>query len=264
MIGANRFRCSALVGALALCLFPSAPSLAGLARSDLDRVGVFPPDDARAPLDIGVVEAHEGRVTSLGDVLGGRPTLLLFVDFNCRNLCDPMASMLMGAAGATGLPAESFNLAFAGLDPRADPGDARSLMSRLGIERTSSRPWVLTIPDAPLARLTQALGYTALYDPGTESFAHPAVALLLAPDGRLARALSPLALTGGDLRLALVEAGEGRIGGIRDQLALLCYGYDAARGLYTPLVRRMLMGGGGLVVLALALFVVTLHRRSRA
>ena len=37
-----------------------------------------------------------------------------------------------------------------------------------------------------------------------------AAALLLAADGRLSRVLSPLALTGRDLRLALIEAGEGR------------------------------------------------------
>ena len=249
---------------LLLCILASSPSAAGLTRSDLDRVGIAPPADARAPLDIDMIDAREGRAASLGSVFDGRATLLLFVDFNCRNLCDPMASMVLSAAGATGLPARSFGLALVGLDPHADPADARRLMSRLDLTGTASSAQVLTLAQAPLARLTQALGYTALYDAETDSFAHPASALLLAPDGRLTRVLSPLALTGNDLRLALVEASEGRIGGFRDQVALLCYGYDAARGVYTPLVRRMLMVGGGLIVLTLVLFVAILRHRSRA
>ncbi len=55
-------------------------------------------------------------------------------------------------------------------------------------------------------RVTRALGYAYAYDRDTDTYAHPAGALVLAGDGRVARVLSPLAMTGRDLRLALVEA----------------------------------------------------------
>lgn len=251
--------------ALLPALLASEPATAGLARSDLDRVTASPAADARVPLDLDLVEAPEGRPTTLARVLDGRPTLLLPVDFKCRNLCDPMASMLVSAARATGLPPDSFTLAFVGLDPRDDLAAAsRQLAAIREGQGADVAPRTVIAAPAPLANLLRALGYTAIYDAETDSFAHPAVAMLLTRDGRVARALSPLALTGGDLRLALVEAGEGRIGGIRDQLALICYGFDAAQGIYTPAIRRILMWGGALCLLALALFLVALHRVARA
>ena len=57
---------------------------------------------------------------------------------------------------------------------------------------------------------------------------------MLTADGRVARALSSLALNPRDLRLALVEAGEGRIGGLADRITLLCSGFDPVHGVYTP------------------------------
>jgi protein SCO1 len=78
-----------------------------------------------------------------------------------------------------------------------------------------------------------------------------------------ARVLSPLALTGRDLRLALTEAGEGRVGGLTDRLALLCYGFDAARGLYTPLIQRILTVAGLVTILAIGLLILGLSRLTR-
>ena len=47
-----------------------------------------------------------------------------------------------------------------------------------------------------------------------------------------------------DLRLALTEAGEGKLGGWRDQLLLLCYHYDPGTGRYGPLIWTALRVGG--------------------
>src|SRR5258707_442904 len=58
---------------------------------------------------------------------------------------------------------------------------------------------------------------------------------------RLERMLSGLALDPTDLRLALVEAGEGRIGNLADTVRLICYGFDPAAGIYTLSVHRLLL-----------------------
>jgi protein SCO1/2 len=213
-------------------LFVSGPACARLNPSELARVAVAPPEGAQAPLDLKVTDALTGQATTLGQALAGRPALLLPVDYTCGNVCDPMVSMSADALAATGLAPDDSALVLVGIDPRDDAAAARRMLKdTLGERVTSVRPKALIVSDAALARLTGTLGYTAVYDPGTDSFAHPAAALLLAGDGRVARVLTPLALTGRDLRFALTEAGEGRIGGLADRLALLCYGYDAARGV---------------------------------
>ena len=72
-----------------------------------------------------------------------------------------------------------------------------------------------------------------MYDAEHDQFAHPAAAYVLTKDGRIARVLSGLGLSGGDLRLALVEAGQGHVGTLLDQITLRCFGFDPARGIYT-------------------------------
>jgi protein SCO1/2 len=245
-------------------LFVSGPACARLNPSELARVAVAPPEGAQAPLDLKVTDALTGQATTLGQALAGRPALLLPVDYTCGNVCDPMVSMSADALAATGLAPDDSALVLVGIDPRDDAAAARRMLKdTLGERVTSVRPKALIVSDAALARLTGTLGYTAVYDPGTDSFAHPAAALLLAGDGRVARVLTPLALTGRDLRFALTEAGEGRIGGLADRLALLCYGYDAARGVYTPLVRRILTVAGLVTILAIGLLILGLTRLAR-
>ena len=256
-------RSRAVLPFLALCL-AALPASARLNQAELARIAVAPPPGARVPLDLPVTDARTGLATTLGQALAGRPTLLLPVDYTCGNVCDPMVSMSADALAATGLAADDYALVLVGIDPRDDAAAARRMIREtLGDRAASLRLQPLIATDAAVTRLTGAVGYTALFDAGTDSFAHPAAALLLAGDGRLARVLSPLALTGRDLRLALTEAGAGRIGGLTDRLALLCYGFDAVRGVYTPLIQRILAVAGIVTILAIGLLILVLTRLTR-
>jgi protein SCO1/2 len=67
------------------------------------------------------------------------------------------------------------------------------------------------------------------------------------------------------LKLALTEAGEGRLGTWGDQLLLLCYHYDAQTGRYDSIVGWLLRIGGGLTVaLGAGLIGIALLRERRA
>ncbi|MEL6062679.1 MULTISPECIES: SCO family protein [unclassified Methylobacterium] len=249
---------------VAILVLATSPVRARLAQADLARVAVAPPQGAHAPLDLTAMEAETGQAVTLGSVIGGRPVLLLPVDYTCGNVCDPMVSMSADALAATGLAPDAYAFVLVGIDPRDDTAAARRMLAdTLGGRVTSVHPRALIVSEAALKRLMASFGYTAIYDAGTDSFAHPAAALLLAGDGRVARVLSPLALTGRDLRLALTEAGEGRVGGLADRLALLCYGYDAARGIYTPMIQRILTVAGLVTILAIGLLIVGLTRLAR-
>ncbi|TGD99120.1 electron transporter [Methylobacterium nonmethylotrophicum] len=249
----------------ALLLGLAGPAAAGLTQNDLSGVRLAPPPGARAPLDASLTDAADGRHLSLGQALAGRPSLLIPLDYACRNVCDPMLAVAGTALAATGLaPGTDYRLVTLGINPRADAGTARAMVAaQLGAGPLFASAVVLTGAPGPVEAVTRAVGYAYAYDRDTESYAHPAGALVLAGDGRVARALSPLAMTARDLRLALVEAGEGRVGALSDRLLLLCYGYDPQTGIYTPLIRRILAGSGAATVAGIALLVLWLHRRSR-
>jgi protein SCO1/2 len=81
--------------------------------------------------------------------------------------------------------------------------------------------------------------------------------------GRVARVLTGIGLSGDDMRLALVEAGEGRIGTVRDRIRLLCSGFDPAHGTYNVLVSRLLAATGAATLLALGGLLTVLFLMGR-
>lgn len=240
-------------------LAPGGFAEARLARAELDRVALAPAPGARAPLDLPVTDALTGETTRLGAVLDGHPALLLPVDYTCSNVCDPMIGLSGDALAKTGLDPKDRRLVLVGIDPKDDAATARERIAAVWGDRPA-RPVTLVADAAGITRLTSDLGYRYAYDEASDSFAHPAAALLLTSDGRLARVLSPLALDGKDLRLALTEAGEGQVGTLSDRLALLCYGYDAAKGVYTPLIARILTIAGVATILAIGGLILALIR----
>ena len=140
-----------------------------------------------------------------------------------------------------------------GLDPKDSAADARAMrLNEIGDGALATASVLLQADEKTVTAITAAVGYRYAYDPAIDQFAHPAEVFVLTADGRVARTLSGLGLDAADLRLALVEAGEGQIGTFADRLHLLCYGFDPAKGIYTPTIQRWLAVSAALTLLALA------------
>ena len=89
----------------------------------------------------------------------------------------------------------------------------------------------------------------------------PSGLLIAAPDGRLSRYFYGVRFAPRDLRLALVQAGDSRIGSPVDQLLLLCFHYDPRTGRYGVAITHVMRLAGVLAALLLGGYVgVTLVR----
>ena len=198
--------------------------------------------------------------------LGGRPALLLPVDYTCKTTCGPALSILTDAVSETGLvPGRDFRLVLVGIDPRDGAAEAHAFADpQIGGTPLAASTSILTGDGEAVARLTHAIGYSFTFDAANDAFAHPTGLVALTADGHVARALSSLALNPKDLKFALVEAGQGRIGGIITRLTLLCYGFDAAHGIYTASIARILQLAGAATVALVGLGICWLTWRSNA
>jgi protein SCO1/2 len=234
--------------ALAFCLMPVAAQ-AGLSEAQLAAVVVAPPRGARAPLDMRFRD-RGGTEIALAEATGGRPTLLMPVDYTCRETCGPAMSIAAGALRESGLAAgRDYSVVVVGIDPRDGPAEARRFTDG---QIDGPGVSVLSGDAAATQTLMRAIGYGYVVDEQNGAVAHPAGFVALAPDGRVTRALSSLALTPTDLKLALIEAGDGKIGGVAGRLALLCYGFDAVHGIYTRQITALLQIAGAATVALLA------------
>jgi protein SCO1/2 len=243
--------------------------LAGGARAELSspelaKVSLAPPSNAAVPLGLSFQSTARGELT-LREVIEHRPSLLLFVDYTCRTVCGPALAIASGALADTGLnPARDFRLVVVGLDEKDSEQDALAMSEHLLDPALRSATAVLRGSHETILRLTGALGYQYSYDPAADQFAHPAGAIVLTPEGRVSKVLSSLALNSTDLRLALVEAGEGRIGSLGDRLTLLCYGFDAVHGVYSLAATRLLQLLTVLTIFGLLGLIIRAHRARNA
>jgi protein SCO1/2 len=247
---------------MAFLLVLATGAQGALTRRELDGVSLAPPAGAAAPLALKFRDIDDRRVT-LREAIGGRPSLLLFVDYTCRTICGPALAIASGALAQTGLDPSKFRLLAVGLDPKDSAEDARVMARQIGDPAVENVTTLLRGDAVVVHQLTDALGYRYRYDAAADQFAHPAGALVMTADGRVSRSLSSLALNARDLRLALVEAGAGHIGTFADRLTLLCYGFDAAHGVYAPVIAGMLKLLAALTVIGVLGLIAVLERRRR-
>jgi protein SCO1/2 len=109
--------------------------------------------------------------------------------------------------------------------------------------------------------LARSLGFRFGYLPDIDEYAHAAAIMVLTPKGKIARYFYGVEYPPRDLRFALIEATENRIGSAVDQLLLYCYRYDPSSARYTPVVMNIVRLGGVLTVAAVAAFILLMWRR---
>jgi protein SCO1/2 len=219
------------------------------------------------PLDTQLKD-EAGRTVTLGDYFGQKPVVLAFVYYQCPMLC-PMTlngiSSVLKALPFT--PGKEFEIVIISFDPRDTPATANAKkqahLAHWKAANTAAGWHFLTADEPALQRVTAAAGFTYQWDETTGQFAHVSGLLTLTPDGRLARYFYGVEYSPKELRLALVESGQGRIGSKVDELLLYCFNYDPTTGRYGWAVINLIRFGGLLTVAAVIGFIVTMRRRER-
>lgn len=208
----------------------------------------------------GIFRDSGGRAGPLSGWIGGRPALVILGYDTCPNLCGTVQDVVAGRMQETALPPADYRALFVSVNPAEGPGDAATAKARLARAFPGGiAAWrFLTGPGEALAR---EAGMDLTYRERAGDIVHPAAILVVTPDGRLSRVLPALTVEPRDLELALVEASAGRIGGLADRIYLLCAGYDATQGRYTPRIMALLQAGGVLTVALMAAAIFGMRRR---
>jgi protein SCO1/2 len=87
--------------------------------------------------------------------------------------------------------------------------------------------------------------------------------MVVTPDGKLSHYFYGIEYGPRDLRLALIEAGDRKIGSPVDQLLLYCFHYDPKSAKYSVAVMRLVRSAGIATVLAIVAGIVVMRRRDK-
>ena len=258
---------SAFVIAVAMLLIATPAATAQDENSAIPRTPFRQQLGDEIPNDVSLTD-HNGQTVQLADYLGERPLIVAPVYYECPMLCNEVLNGLGKALENVSLDIErDFHTIAFSFDPREAPALAaakrRHYLERF--DRTGlDENWDFLTADAEsIARLTDAIGFEYRRDPETGEFAHPAGIVIVSPSGKISRYLFGIDYAPRDLRLALVEASNGKVGDLTDQIALLCFRYDPSKGKYSFLVFRALRIGGVLTVVALGGLVYFCSTRTR-
>jgi protein SCO1 len=224
--------------------------------------------DTKLPLDARFRD-ETGREVALGDYFGKRPVVLAFVYYSCPMLCTQVLNGLSSAAKALPFTAgRDFDVVYVSFDPRDTPQAAaekkRAQLDDYKQTETAGGWHYLTGDEASIRRVTQAAGFAYRWDEPTGQYAHVSGVLVVTPDGRLSRYFYGVEYSPKELRMALVESSEGRVGSVVDQLLLYCYHYDPATGRYGVIAMNLVRLGGIVTVVLLAGFILLMRRRDVA
>ena len=248
--------------------YRAAPGIASSSMpTPLREIGFDQNLNQQLPLDTEFLD-EQGQRVRVGQYFGTKPVVLAFVYYDCPMLCTQVLGALTSTLGVLSLnPGEDYEIVLVSFDPREKPAQAAAkkteYMHRFRRPAAESGWHFLTGEQAAITQLTKAAGFRYVWDEQTQQFAHPTGIIVVTPDGRPARYLFGIEYGPRDVRLALVEASEGRIGSVADNLLLFCYHYDPMTGRYGFVIMRTLRIAGVATVLLIGTFILVMLRRER-
>jgi protein SCO1 len=221
----------------------------------------------RIPGDLRFTDAYQNQIT-FKEALRGKPVVLTLVYFDCPALCSTVLNGLVRGLSATDLRlGDDYTALTVSFNPKDSPRESAVqqngyLRPLRNAEKAHAQDWLfLTAAQDQIKALAAAVGFQYRWDAPSGQFEHPAVIMVLTPDGRLSRYLYGVSFPERDLKLAVLEASGGRVGTSFDRVLLKCFKYDPASRKYHLYVFTFVRAGAFLVFLGLATMLTVLWRR---
>ncbi|MSR44832.1 MAG: SCO family protein [Phycisphaerales bacterium] len=218
-----------------------------------------------------VLMGDDGREITLGQILSaGKPIMLHMGYYKCPMLCTLVLNEGFRALAKVDLSlGKDFELVSISVNPNESSELAHAKKqgylaeySRAGSDDGVRFLTALKTADgagAP-ATIANAVGFHYKALPSGE-YSHPAMLAMIAADGRIVRYLYGVKFDPQTMRMAIVEAGEGKIGTPLDRFILWCHQYDPSSQGYVLIAFRVMQIGGAVTVVVLAAGLIVLFRR---
>lgn len=222
-------------------------------------VGITEKLGAALPMDAELVD-DAGRKVKLGDYFKGKPVLLNFAYYRCPMLCNMVLNgMLGGLKKLPWTPGKEFEIVTISIDPREGPELAaakkESHIADLGRPEAAGGWHFLTGDEDEVKKIADAVGFTYQYNRAQDDYAHAAGIFTISPQGKVSRYLYGVEYRTKEIRLALLDASEGKALSFGDKVVMFCYVYDADAKGYVLFAQNFMRGGGYLVMASLLLLL---------
>jgi len=198
-----------------------------------DQLGVNEKLGAYVPLDLTFLDEN-GKSRTLKEYMDGKPTMITLNYFKCAGICGPqladMAKMLSKLDLAENTDYKVLTISFAEDEPVELAKKKRAAYLNAITRDFVQDAWHFVIGENNSSGiLAEKVGFTFKKDIGPNgavSYIHPGTLIMLSPEGKVTRYLNGIGQLPFDVKMAVVEAGEGRVGPTIAKKLLFCFAYD--------------------------------------
>lgn len=239
---------------------------ADMAAKKLQRAGFEQKLGTQLPLDLTFTDESGASVPLSKYFVEGRPVILTLNYYNCPMLCTLILNGLVDALKdipfVIGKDIEIVTVSFNEKDTpelaAQKKGNYLKTLARPGAEKG----WhFLTGKKEQIDQLCSTVGFSYVYDEKSGEFGHASGIMVATPAGKLSHYFYGLQYLAKDVRLALVESSQNKIGSPVDKLLLFCFHYDPVAGKYTAGIMTMIRLGCSAAILALLAYLAFAFRR---
>jgi protein SCO1 len=207
---------------------------------------------------------ENGNTIQLKNIID-KPTVINFVYYECPGLCSPLlegvAEVISRAKLDLGTEYQVFTISFDAEEGTDLAVAKKATYSELVENKDVSNGWKYFTGDQEnIDKLLNSFGYKVKKE-GSE-FIHPAAIMVVSPDGKITRYLHGTYFLPFDLKMAVVEAAEGKSGPTINKVLQFCFSYDAEGKKYVFNVTKI--SGSIILILAISLFGAMIIRNRRS
>lgn len=249
-----------------------APAVASEMPKELQGIGID--EQLGKTLDLTqMFRNEEGQLVPLSSYFDGKtPVIISPVYFSCPGLCNfHLNGLTDGLKQLDWSIGDKFKILSISFDSKEGADLARAkkatyvkLYDRPSKEAQTAAGWHFLTADEPTVQaFIKSVGFKMRWDEEQKDWIHASAAIMVSPTGELTRYLPGILFDPKDIKLALNEASEGKVGSFVDGLLLYCFKYDPHQSKYTLYAFNLVKVGGALMVLLLALWLLPVWVRSR-
>jgi protein SCO1/2 len=233
-------------------------------KQDNDQeLGIFEQLDSIVDGDIQLYD-EEGNVVSLSELVT-KPTAISPVYYKCPGICTALMDGVSRVIGENQMVlATEYNVLTISFDPTETPEIAKQKRDHyMDINKSQDvkHGWrFLTGDSANVAKLMNQIGFKV--KKVGKQYIHPGALIILSPERKVTRYLNGEYYNPFDLKLALIEAAEGRSGPTINKVLNYCFSYDPEGKQYVFNITKV-AGSVIIFMAAILLFVMLLNERKR-
>lgn len=200
---------------------------------ETDQIGIFEKLDTIIPSDIQFY-TEQGDLVPLVSLID-KPTVLVLVYYTCPGICSPLLDGVADVISKMDIElGEDYQVITVSFNPEETPDLARdkkvNYVKQVKKEIKEEAWMWMTGDSANIYALTNTVGYHFIKQ--GEDYIHAAAIIAISPDSKVTRYLYGTYFLPFDLKMAIVEASEGRSGPTINKVLRYCFSYDPQEKSY--------------------------------